>query len=60
LEFTLTTGPVELRPTDEATAERATALGATYGLRFIPNHSSDFDKAMTEMDVAYPNELADP
>jgi predicted nucleic acid-binding protein len=70
-------GRLELRPTDEATAELATALGAAYGLRasdavhlatavaagadrFITNNSSDFAKAVTELEVTYPSELPDP
>jgi predicted nucleic acid-binding protein len=69
-------GRLELRPTDEATAELATSLGATYRLRapdavhlataiaagadrFITNNSSDFAKAITQIDVTYPSELAD-
>lgn len=68
---------LDLRPTDEAVAELAAALGAAYGLRtadavhlatavsvgaerFITNNSSDFTKAITEIDVTYPIELPDP
>lgn len=68
---------LDLRPTDEATAEVAAALGASYGLRaadavhlatavsagadrFITNNSSDFSKTISEVDITYPSDLADP
>lgn len=68
---------LDLRPVDEATAELATALGASYGLRaadavhlatavaagaerFLTNNRSDFPSTITEIDVVYPSELADP
>lgn len=69
---------LDLRPLDEAGAELATMLGATYGLRaadavhlatavaagaerFITNNSSDFAQAaITEVDVTYPADLAEP
>ena len=67
---------LDLCPTDEATAELATALGASYGLRaadavhlatavaagadrFVTNNSSDFPKAIEEIDVTYPSDLPD-
>ncbi len=67
---------LELRPADEATAELAAVLGASYGLRaadavhlatavsagadrFITNNTSDFAKAIAEIDVTYPSELPD-
>ncbi|MGH9056293.1 MAG: type II toxin-antitoxin system VapC family toxin [Acidimicrobiales bacterium] len=70
-------GRLDLLPTDEATAELATALGASYGLRavdavhlatavgagadrFLTNNRSDFSKSITEIDVVYPDELAEP
>lgn len=70
-------GRLDLRPVDEATAQLATALGATYGLRaadavhlatavstgadrFVTNNSSDFSKAISEVDVTYPDELPEP
>lgn len=70
-------GRLDLLPTDEATAELATALGGTYGLRvadavhlatavgagadrFLTNNRSDFPKSITEIDVIYPDELAEP
>lgn len=68
---------LDLRPTDEATAELAASLGAAYGLRavdavhlatavaagadrFITNNSSDFPATITEIDITYPSDLADP
>ncbi len=65
---------LDLRPTDEATAELATALGATYKLRasdavhlatavaagadrLLTNNRADFTKAISEIDVVYPDEL---
>jgi predicted nucleic acid-binding protein len=76
-ELSALLGRLDLLPTDEATAELATALGATYGLRpadavhlatavgagadrFITNNRSDFPKSITEIDVIYPDELAEP
>jgi predicted nucleic acid-binding protein len=70
-------GRLHLLPTDEATAELATALGAAYGLRavdavhlatavgagadrFLTNNRSDFPKSITEIDITYPHDLADP
>jgi predicted nucleic acid-binding protein len=70
-------GRLDLLPTDEATAELATALGATYGLgavdavhlatavgagadRFLTNNRSDFPKSITEIEVIYPDDLAQP
>lgn len=70
-------GRLDLLPTDKATTELATALGAAYGLRaadavhlatavgagatrFLTNNRSDFPKSITEIDVVYPHELADP
>lgn len=70
-------GRLDLRPADEATAELATALGASYGLRaadaihlatavgagadrFLTNNQSDFPKTITEIDITYPQDLADP
>jgi predicted nucleic acid-binding protein len=70
-------GRLDLLPTDEATAELATAFGAAYGLRavdavhlatavgagadrFLTNNRSDFPKSITEIDVIYPDDLADP
>jgi predicted nucleic acid-binding protein len=70
-------GRLDLLPTDEATAELATALGVAYGLRavdavhlatavgagadrFLTNNRSDFPKSITEIDVIYPDDLADP
>lgn len=67
---------LDLRPADEATAELAAALGASYGLRaadavhlatavsagadrFITNNTSDFAKAISEVDVVYPSDLPD-
>jgi len=69
-------GRLDLRPIDEATAELATALGATYRLRaadavhlatavgagadrFITNNQSDFPRAITEIDILYPQDLPD-
>lgn len=68
---------LDLRPVDAATAELATALGASYRLRaadavhlatavsagadrFITNNKSDFTKAITEVDVTYPEQLPAP
>ena len=76
-ELSALLGRLDLLPTDEATAELATALGAIYGLRtadavhlatavgagadrFITNNRSDFPKSITEIDVTYPDELAEP
>lgn len=76
-ELSALLGRLDLRPTDEATAELATALGAAYGLRaadavhlatavgagatrFLTNNRSDFPKSITEIDVVYPDELAEP
>ena len=70
-------GRLDLLPTDEATAELATAFGAAYGLRavdavhlatavgagadrFLTNNRSDFPKSITEIDIIYPDDLADP
>ena len=70
-------GRLDLLPTDEATAELATAFGAAYGLRavdavhlatavgagadrFLTNNRSDFPKSITEIDVIYPDDLAEP
>jgi predicted nucleic acid-binding protein len=70
-------GRLDLLPTDEATAQLATALGAAYGLRamdavhlatavsagadhFLTNNRSDFPKSITEIDITYPDELAEP
>ncbi|HXW79759.1 MAG TPA: type II toxin-antitoxin system VapC family toxin [Acidimicrobiales bacterium] len=75
-ELSALLGRLDLLPTDEATAELATALGATYGLRpadavhlatavgagadrFLTNNRSDFPKSITEIDVIYPDELAE-
>lgn len=75
--LTMLLARLDLRPTDEAVAELAAALGAGYGLhaadavhlasavsagaeRFITNNSSDFTKAITEIDVTYPAELHEP
>ena len=69
-------GRIELLPADRATAELATALGVSYGLRaaeaihlatavgagaerFLTNNQSDFPKAITEIDVTYPSDLAE-
>jgi len=68
---------LDLRPVDEATAELATALGSSYGLRaadavhlatavaagaerFLTDNRSDFPLTISEIDVVYPSELADP
>ena len=70
-------GRLDLRPADEATAELATALGASYRLRaadavhlatavgggadrFLTNNLADFPKTITEIDIAYPQDLPDP
>jgi predicted nucleic acid-binding protein len=75
-ELSALLGRLDLLPTDEATAELATALGAAYGLRaadavhlatavgagadrFVTNNRSDFLKSITEIDVIYPDELAE-
>jgi len=69
-------GRLDLLPTDEATAEMATALAASYGLRaadavhlatavgagadrFLTNNRSDFPKSIAEIDITYPDELAE-
>lgn len=76
-ELSALLGRLDLLPTDEATAELATALGAAYDLRaaaavhlatavgagatrFLTNNRSDFPKTITEIDVVYPDELAEP
>jgi predicted nucleic acid-binding protein len=76
-ELSALLGRLDLLPTDEATAELATALGASYRLRaadavhlatavgagadrFITNNRSDFPKTITEIEVVYPDELAEP
>lgn len=76
-ELSALLGRLNLLPTDEATAELATALGAAYGLRvadavhlatavgagadrFLTNNRSDFPKSIAEIDVIYPDELAEP
>ena len=76
-ELSALLGRLDLLPTDEATAELATALGAAYGLRaadavhlatavgagadrFLTNNRSDFPKSISEIEVTYPHELADP
>ena len=76
-ELSALLGRLDLLPTDEATAELATALGATYGLRaadavhlatavgagadrFLTNNRSDLQKSITEIDIIYPSELAEP
>lgn len=76
-ELSTLLGRLDLLPTDEATAEQATALGASYGLRaadavhlatavgagadrFLTNNRSDFPKSSTEIEVTYPDELAEP
>ena len=67
---------LDLRPTDVATAELATALGASYGLRaadavhlatavarrrpFPHQQRTDFPKTIVEIDITYPDELPDP
>ena len=75
--LTILLARLDLRPTDEAVAQLAAALGAAYGLRaadavhlatavsagadrFITNNSSDFTRAITEIDVINPRELPDP
>lgn len=69
-------GRIDLLAVDRATAELATALGASYGLRaadathlatavlagadrFITNNKADFSKAISEIDVVYPEDLSD-
>jgi predicted nucleic acid-binding protein len=76
-ELSALLGRLDLLPTDQATAELATALGAVYGLRaadavhlatavgagadrFLTNNRSDFSKSITEIEVIYPDELAEP
>lgn len=46
-----------LRAADAVHLATAVAAGAD---RFITNNSSDFTKAITEVDVTYPDELPDP
>ena len=75
--LTILLARLALRPTDEAVAQLAAALGAAYGLgaadavhlatavsagadRFITNNSSDFTRAITEIDVIYPQDLPEP
>ncbi|MGH9223284.1 MAG: type II toxin-antitoxin system VapC family toxin [Acidimicrobiales bacterium] len=70
-------GRLDLLPVDRATAELATALGASYRLRaadavhlatavaggadrFITNNQSDFARIIAEVDVIYPEKLAEP
>ena len=72
--LTILLARLDLRPTDEAVAQLAAALGAAYGLRaadavhlatavsagadrFFTNNSSDFTRAITEIDVIYPQDL---
>ncbi|MGC8513214.1 MAG: type II toxin-antitoxin system VapC family toxin [Acidimicrobiales bacterium] len=76
-ELSALLGRLDLLPTDEATAELATALAAAYGLRaadavhlatavaagatrFLTNNRADFPKSITEIDVVYPDQLAEP
>lgn len=75
-ELSALLGRLDLLPTDEATAELATALAANYGLkaadavhlatavgagadRFVTDNRSDFPKSIAEIDVVYPDELAE-
>lgn len=75
-ELSALLGRLDLRPADEATAELATSLGASYRLRaadavhlatavgggadrFLTNNLSDFPKTITEIDIAYPEDLPD-
>jgi predicted nucleic acid-binding protein len=60
---------LELRPTDQATAQLATALAASYRLRAAdavhlatgPEHNrADFPKSIIEIDIRYPDDLPDP
>lgn len=70
-------GRIDLRAVDRATAELATALGASYGLRaadavhlatavlagadrFVTNNQVDFPRSISEIDIVYPADLADP
>jgi predicted nucleic acid-binding protein len=70
-------GRLDLLPVDRATAELATALGASYRLRaadavhlatavaggasrFLTNNRSDFPTTIAEIDVVYPDLLAEP
>lgn len=46
-----------LRAADAVHLATAVAAGAD---RFITNNSSDFSKAVTEVDITYPDELPDP
>jgi hypothetical protein len=46
-----------LRAIDAVHLATAVAAGAE---RFLTNNSSDFGKAITEIDVIYPNDLAEP
>lgn len=72
--LTILLARLDLRPTDEAVAQLAAALGAAYGLRaadavhlatavsagadrFFTNNSADFTRAITEIDVIYPQDL---
>lgn len=67
---------LDLRPVDIATAELATALGASYGLRaadavhlatavgagadrFLTDNKGDFPKSIAEIEVTYPEDLAE-
>jgi predicted nucleic acid-binding protein len=73
-ELSALLGRLDLVPVDEAIAELAAALGASYRLRsadavhlatavsggasrFLTNNQSDFPKAITEIDVVYPEDL---
>jgi predicted nucleic acid-binding protein len=77
IELAALLGRIDLLPADEATAQLATALGASYGLRamdavhlatavaagadrFLTNNRSDFTKSISEIDIIYPDELAEP
>jgi len=46
-----------LRAVDAVHLATAVGAGAT---RFITNNRRDFDKAITEIDITYPSDLADP
>ena len=76
-ELSALLGRLDLLPTDEATVELATALGAAYGLRaayavhlatavgagatrLLTNNRSDFPQSISEIDIVYPDELAEP
>ena len=76
-ELSALLGRLDLLPTDAATAELATALGAAYGLRaadavhlatavgagatrLLTNNRSDFPQSISEIDIVYPDELAEP